>query len=266
MKKILICVGHGGSDPGATAHGLQEKNLTLGTCLSLKKHLDSSYSGHKTELTRVDDTFVGLNVQIQRAKDMKADHVVDVHYNHYFLERAHGFETFIHSGHLTASNRRGQRKVHDRVISYLNGAHSIADRGMKQSRHYVIRHLGKAGIDAVLVEGLFISNEREADIIRDPKVQAEIGQAIANGIARHLELPERSVPVEPEFPVYPIPRIARTVGVKIDGEIVDIVGLLAEHNGNFRTYLPMLDVGELADVEVTGHGDHISINTRRKEG
>ncbi len=261
MKRILVCVGHGGKDPGATAHGLKEKDLNLVTSLALKERLNTGYSGHKIVLTRDDDTFVGLNSQIAMAKNMEADYVVDVHYNSFYLEQAHGFETFIHSGHLTASNRRGQRKVHDSVISYLNGAHNITDRGMKQSRHYVIRHLGKAKIDAVLVEGLFLSNRREADIIRNPRVQKEVGYSIAEGIARHLELPERSMPVEPEFPTYPIPRIARTVGVKVDGVIVDMIGLLAEHNGNFRTYLPMLDVGELADVEVIGKGDHIEINT-----
>ena len=38
-KKICIDPGHGGSDPGATAYGLKEKDVNLDVALRLKELL-----------------------------------------------------------------------------------------------------------------------------------------------------------------------------------------------------------------------------------
>ena len=38
---IAIDPGHGGSDPGAVANGLREKDLTLAVSLALKEELES---------------------------------------------------------------------------------------------------------------------------------------------------------------------------------------------------------------------------------
>lgn len=260
MNTILLTVGHGGKDSGAVANGIREKNVTLPTALACEDYLDINHSGFEIYLTRREDEFVSLNEQIRVARELGADLVVDIHYNSFYLKRAHGMETFIAKTQLTESNKRAQRKIHDAVADYMR-THDIHDRGMKRSRHYLIRHLGKSNIDAVLVEGLFLSNPREAGIIRREQVQKEVGYAIGRGIARHLELPEKST--EPhKWPTIPLPGLARTVGVEVDGEPTDLVGLLAEIGGSYRTYLPMLDVGELTGIEVTGHGDHIKVNTK----
>ena len=58
-------------------------------------------------------------------------------------------------------------------------------------------------------------------------------------------------PSKPE----PLPEIQRTIAVKVDGNTTNLTGYLI---GN-RTYLPMLEVGRIAGVEVTGHGDFINI-------
>lgn len=45
MVKIFIDPGHGGSDPGATGNGLQEKTLTLQIALALRTILTNEYEG-----------------------------------------------------------------------------------------------------------------------------------------------------------------------------------------------------------------------------
>lgn len=65
---------------------------------------------------------------------------------------------------------------------------------------------------------------------------------------------------EEPWPTMRIPKILRTVGVEAYGKRTKIIGLYAD---NGMTYLPMLDVGEVTNTEVTGHGDHIKITTRR---
>jgi len=108
----------------------------------------------------------------------------------------------------------------------------------------------------VLIEYLFISNPREAEFAKDSKRLASMGQATAEGIAKALDLPRKEVAPE-SWPTHPIPKIQRTVGVEVDGKRTDIIGYLI----NNRTYLPMLEVGRIAGVEVTGHGDYIKIKT-----
>ena len=48
---IAIDPGHGGSDPGAVANGLREKDLTLAVSLALKEELES-YDGVTVVMTR----------------------------------------------------------------------------------------------------------------------------------------------------------------------------------------------------------------------
>ncbi len=52
---IAIDPGHGGSDPGAVANGLQEKDLTLAVSLALKEELET-YDGVTVVMTRTSDT------------------------------------------------------------------------------------------------------------------------------------------------------------------------------------------------------------------
>ena len=39
-KKVFLGVGHGGTDPGASANGLKEKDVNLGIALAAREHLE----------------------------------------------------------------------------------------------------------------------------------------------------------------------------------------------------------------------------------
>ncbi len=52
-----------------------------------------------------------------------------------------------------------------------------------------------------------------------------------------------------------LPEVQREIAVRLDGAPTRITGYLI----NNRTFLPMLEVGRIAGVKVTGHGDHINI-------
>ena len=58
---IAIDPGHGGSDPGAVANGLREKDLTLAVSLALKEELES-YDGVRVVMTRTTDTRPSENI------------------------------------------------------------------------------------------------------------------------------------------------------------------------------------------------------------
>ena len=52
MLKIFIDPGHGGSDPGAAANGLQEKNITLKIATRIRDILALEYEGLAVKLSR----------------------------------------------------------------------------------------------------------------------------------------------------------------------------------------------------------------------
>ena len=80
---IAIDPGHGGSDPGAVANGLQEKDLTLAVSLALKEELET-YDGVTVVMTRTSDTRPSENLsddlssRVQMAAAADADGSVRV--------------------------------------------------------------------------------------------------------------------------------------------------------------------------------------------
>ena len=78
---IAIDPGHGGSDPGAVANGLQEKDLTLAVSLALKEELET-YDGVTVVMTRTSDTRPSENLsddlssRVQMAAAADADALV----------------------------------------------------------------------------------------------------------------------------------------------------------------------------------------------
>jgi len=250
MKTIILSAGHGGRDPGAVGNGVRESEAVLQVCLYCRDYLNRHYEGHKLVLPRTTDKFVSLPARRDIARDAGADLYVSIHMNSFNNPAANGFETFTHSGPLYETTLTYQKVIHETVYSYMQTL-GIRDRGRKRADHYVTRVMP---CPTVLIEYLFISNPREAELAKNSAKLAGMGQATAEGVAKALSLPEKESAPE-GWPTHPIPDIQRTVGVEVDGKRTDMVGYLI----NNRTYLPMLDVANLTGVEVTGHGDHIKI-------
>ena len=261
-KNIFLAVGHGGRDSGAHRNGVKEKNVTLPTALFCREYLENNHTGFKIALSRETDKYLTLDQQVDMAVSMGADALVDVHYNSFGSEQAHGMETFISNSRLNDSNRRLQRKIHGELADTLS-KYDVSDRGMKQSRHYVITRAGNNGIDAVLVEGLFLSNPREAELIQQEEVQKAIGYAIGKGLAEALNLPSKEQD-EISWSNLEMPEISRPVGVELQGEATDEIGFLAKDpkTGKWQTYLRSGFTADLGEYTVTGHGDHIKINLK----
>lgn len=67
MVKIFIDPGHGGTDSGASANGLLEKNITLQIALLLRDMLISEYDGVSVRLSRSTDQSVTLSQRTNAA-------------------------------------------------------------------------------------------------------------------------------------------------------------------------------------------------------
>lgn len=163
-KTIVVDAGHGGSDPGAIRHGIQEKDLTLAVALEFASLLRQN--GATVVMTRSDDVFVPLYTRAAIANEHRADLFISIHANAHHRTDAHGFEVFYWHEH---SKRAAT--IFERVI---REDWNRASRGVKRNRYYVIR---ETNMPAILLELGFITNKNDRDLLMDPdfaKQQAEI--------------------------------------------------------------------------------------------
>jgi N-acetylmuramoyl-L-alanine amidase len=155
---VVLDPGHGGYDPGAVAYGLKEKELNLMLALKTAERLD----GIKVLLTRERDIYVSLADRVALSRRAEPALFLSLHAN---AGGGRGFESFIYSG-LGARDPAVamQKAIHENTMSSLS-RWEIINRGLKKASFYVLR---QNPYPAVLIESLFIDNEREAGIWREP--------------------------------------------------------------------------------------------------
>lgn len=78
-KKVFIGVGHGGSDPGATANGFKEKELNLDVAKACRDTL--KLNGVDVAISREGDVSENLSQRIKEANAFNPDIAVDIHHN-----------------------------------------------------------------------------------------------------------------------------------------------------------------------------------------
>lgn len=94
IKTVVIDPGHGGHDPGATAAGIQEKNIVLDVGLRLGNKIKSEFPGINVVYTRSKDVFIPLHARAAIANRNKADLFISLHANCVSESSARGTETF----------------------------------------------------------------------------------------------------------------------------------------------------------------------------
>lgn len=130
MVKIFIDPGHGGSDPGAAANGLQEKDLAL----TIAQHVNTmlqDFSDVEVNMSRDRDRFVGLSERAQMANEWEADYFLSIHVN---AGGGRGFESHVHSLRPERTVEL-QQIIHQEMIDKLE----VFDRGQKSANFAVLR-------------------------------------------------------------------------------------------------------------------------------
>ncbi|WP_026579201.1 N-acetylmuramoyl-L-alanine amidase [Bacillus sp. SB47] len=183
MKKVWLDAGHGGTDPGASGYGLQEKDVVLKIVKHAKSYLEANYKNVQVKLTRSTDVYYGLSKRASMANQWGADLFVSVHANA-GNGKGTGFETFRYNG--TGGNTlKFQECLHKEILSTMKTYGQISDRGLKQANYAVLR---ETRMPAVLTENLFIDRKEDADRLKDSGFLKAVGEAHARGIAKYLGL------------------------------------------------------------------------------
>ncbi|WP_078394538.1 N-acetylmuramoyl-L-alanine amidase [Shouchella patagoniensis] len=178
MKKVMIDAGHGGSDPGAVGHGMQEKSLVL----MIAKGIEAELSAYQVEvkLTRATDRIVSLTDRARQANTWGADLFVSIHIN---AGGGTGFESFTHPS-AGRTTKTMQQTIHQAIIKQLN----VRDRGQKTANFAVLR---ETEMPAVLTESLFIDHVQDAKLLKKRSTIEAIVAGHREGIVNALALSKK---------------------------------------------------------------------------
>jgi len=170
FRTVVIDAGHGGHDTGARSRwGGLEKNAALDTALRLDPKLRAA--GFNTVLTRRGDYFIPLGQRTRISNGQDNAIFVSLHYNAAKNRSAHGVETFYLS--------KPSRKIAANIQSAICSLPGVNSRGVKTANFWVLR---RNEYPAVLVEGGFFTNPREAARCANPAYREALAGAIAGAI------------------------------------------------------------------------------------
>jgi N-acetylmuramoyl-L-alanine amidase len=223
-KRFIVAIdaGHGGDDPGAIGYRrLQEADITLAVAKKLKAEVDQ-VPGMSAFLTRTGDYFIPLRKRIDLARKVRADVFVSIHCNASRNRDATGTEVFFLS--LTGATDEASRslaeaenaadmvggvsaqtgddvlsilfdlrqndtirkssEVAEYLVDALGEESRLETRGVKQAGFVVLK---APEIPSVLVETAFITNPREAAMLKDAQFQRKVAEKLADGLRKYAD-------------------------------------------------------------------------------
>ncbi len=172
--KVIIDPGHGGYDPGAESNGIYEKDIVLDVSKRVKKYLQEM--GFYVIMTRETDRTVSLKDRVELANRENPDVFLSIHANASNNPDIKGIETHWY----TTQSRPLAMHVQDRMVNML----VTPDRGLKNSRFYVIRN---TEIPAVLAEIGYMTNQVEIYQLMTEERREATAKSIADGILSYLK-------------------------------------------------------------------------------
>lgn len=172
MIKVFLSAGHGGSDPGAVAYGMKEKDINLQTLLACKEVLEAH--GINVVCSRTSDENDPVAQEVAEANASGADLAVSFHAN---AGGGDGFEALCNLANADAMNIARLAEKHIKAI----GQNS---RGIKSGMK--LKFIKGTKMTAVLFESFFVDNDADNNIGDTVAEQRAFGVAYAKAILEHL--------------------------------------------------------------------------------
>lgn len=174
MKKLVIDLGHGGSDPGAVG---QNKTHEADVVLSIGKKLNELLKCYNLEVkfTRLTNKYLSLSERANLANNFNSDYFLSIHVNLAKDKSVRGIEVWQYSKIDEKLNRFSSGLCED-----ISKIFNVRNRGIKLSKDLSV--LKNTKMLACLVEVDFISN---IDAENDLKIENNI-KAVASVIRDNL--------------------------------------------------------------------------------
>ncbi len=208
VETVVLDPGHGGHDKGALSRYGSEKDFALDVARTLRTLLQAK--GLHVIMTREGDYFVPLEVRAQIANAARNPIFVSIHFNATDRDPdATGFEIFSFTprGAPSTSDDSAAPSSLSVQAGTAVDAQSVAlsacvyhsmighipefDRGIKRARFAVLR---LTRVPAVLVEGGFLTERGESQLIAKKDWRVKLAQAISAGVENYVALGVKKQP------------------------------------------------------------------------
>lgn len=176
--KVFIGVGHGGSDGGAVANGVKEKDLNLSIALACRDVLKKY--GVEVKMSRTKDENDPLSEEINECNAYGPDLAVDIHNN---AGGGDGAEVFYHYG--GGKSKTLAENILAEVVKVGQNSRGAKVRKNSQGKDYY-GFIRQTAAPAVIVECAFVDNATDLKILASEGERKAIGEAIAKGVLKTL--------------------------------------------------------------------------------
>lgn len=218
IQTIVIDAGHGGHDPGCSAGGVKEKDITLKMAKELGDKITELMPEVKVIYTRKTDKFVELWERADIANRSNADLFISLHCNSHKNTTISGTETFAMGLHKAGDNLDVAKRENDVLLletdyqekydgfdpsspeshiyfslfqnAYMNQSIKLASKIESQISKTPNRNsrgvkqagfvvLWKTGMPSVLLEAGFLSNKKEREFLNSEEGMDEFTSSLA---------------------------------------------------------------------------------------
>ena len=176
--KVFISAGHGGSDPGAVANGVKEKDLNLSIALACQAFLQKH--GVEVRMSRTKDENDPLSDEIRECNAYAPDLAVSIHNN---AGGGDGAEVFHHHG--GGKGKTLAENILSEIVKVGQNSRGAKVRKNSSGKDYY-GFIRETSAPAVIVECAFVDNAQDVKIIASESDRQKVGQAVAKGILKTL--------------------------------------------------------------------------------
>ncbi len=176
--KVFISAGHGGSDPGAVANGVKEKDLNLSIAKACRDELKRH--GVEVKMSRTKDENDPLSEEIRECNSYVPDLAVSIHNN---AGGGDGAEVFHHHG--GGKGKTLAENILSEIVKVGQNSRGAKVRKNSQGKDYY-GFIRETSCPAVIVECAFVDNARDLETLATESDRQKVGRAIAKGILKTL--------------------------------------------------------------------------------
>ena len=176
--KVFLGVGHGGSDPGAVANGVKEKDLNLSIAIACRDVLVRH--GVSVKMSRERDENDPIGDETKECNAYCPDVAIDIHNN---AGGGDGGEVFY--SHLGGKGKTLAENILAEMVKVGQNSRGIKTRVNSQGKDYYA-FIRNTSCPAVIVECAFVDNATDLKILATEGDRKKMGEAIAKGILKTL--------------------------------------------------------------------------------
>jgi N-acetylmuramoyl-L-alanine amidase len=204
---VILDPGHGGRDEGTKWRGVSERELTLDLAFRVERLL--KIAGFQTLLTRRDDSYVSLEERTRLANSQRNAVFVSLHFNSENTGTSSGIDTYYARQKEAPGDEWSWVGIFNKadplppdssetlaatIQTSIVQRTEARSRGIHSSNFYVVHH---TRCPSVLIEGGFISNAFESQLLSTETYRDLLAQGIVEGLLRY----QQTIPAETPAPV-----------------------------------------------------------------